>query len=552
MRFRVTLFGIVVLFGCSVAAFAQTAGETDQVLAGLVASIARTEQATLKDICTRRPLVETYLQTVPNGSRTPSDDHYYLSRVRLGQSVQDELYDDPDSPDPKTSHRSFFHTVAKAPELAVMHAPTVYEPHAFVEMLSPEIRGFDPDHYEFSILRQEWLGDIRTTVLTVEPKKKGMFRGRIWVEGQGHIVRFMGIFGGESSSHPRFVHFDSWRANVAPGVWLPSAIYIEQPVPGGLLRGQIRIWGYGIDERERYAATHVSVHVDGAVDHQDDGTSVDPLVALQEWKDLASDNILSKMESAGILAPVGSFEKILDQIVTNLSIPNNLTFDTPIKCRVLLTTPIEAMTAGNTIILSRGLIDSLPTEEAIASVIAFEMGHILVGPGIDTKYSFGDRTMDKDSDIYRELLLAHSPEEDKAAADKAVELLKKSMYASKLSNVGLYYRQMAASEAKLKELFRARMGDSLLSPDHTPWMLAGLDSVTPALQPDSLSQIAALPLGSNLVVDPWSGEVSLNESARIAPSSLDEKRPFEVMPVYFRLHPSLTSLPTQGTQTATK
>ena len=159
------------------------------------------------------------------------------------------------------------------------------------------------------------------------------------------------------------------------------------------------------------------MHVDdGAVDHHDQGTDVDPLMALHEWKDLASDNIMTKMERAGIIAPPGSFEKILDQIATNISVPNDLSFSSPIQFRVLLTTPLEAMTVGNTIILSKGLIDTLPTEAAIASVVAYEMGHILVGTGIDTRYSFGDRTMDKDSSIYRDLALAHSAEEDKQAA----------------------------------------------------------------------------------------------------------------------------------------
>jgi hypothetical protein len=157
--------------------------------------------------------------------------------------------------------------------------------------------------------------------------------------------------------------------------------------------------------------------------------------------------------------------------------------------------------------------------------------------------------MDKDSVIYRDLLLAHSSDEDKQAASKAADLLKKSMYADKLGGVGLYYRQMAVYESRLKELYRPRMGDGMLSPDRKPWMLAALDSMTPELEPNNLAQIAASPLSANLVVDVWSGEVSLSEAARIAPSSLDEKRPFQVMPVFFRLHP-LSVPQSQGTQDA--
>lgn len=523
---------------------AQNHNDSTSQLNALVASITKTEKLTLKDILARRPLVETTLQTVAEGSRTPNGDRYFLSRVKLGRELHDVLYDDPSTPD-APGHHGLFRAMDRVSSLTVAHVPMSYDPHAFVEMLSPDVRGIKADNYTFSILRQEFLGDIKTTVVNVEPRKKGLFRGRMWVEDEGHIVRFMGVFGGaESSSHPRFVHFDSWRSNVAPSVWLPSAIYIEEPIPGGTLRGQIRIWGYGIDEREQYASTHVSVHVDGATDQQQDGTNVDPLTALHQWQDLASDNVLTKMESAGILAPEGEFEtKVLNQIVTNLSIPSDLAFSKPVKCRVLLTTPLEAMTVGNTIVVSRGLIETMPSEEVIASVLAFEIGHILVDGGIDTKYSFGDRTMVQDSSIYKHLPLAHSEADDTQAAQKAIELLKKSMYADKLNNVGLYFRQYEALSGKLKELFRPRMGDSLISSAHSTWLLPALEATTPALNPSSLSQVAALPLGANLVVDPWSGEVALNTTARIIPSLLDEKRPFQVMPVFFWLK-------TKSTQTA--
>ena len=61
------------------------------------------------------------------------------------------------------------------------------------------------------------------------------------------------------------------------------------------------------------------------------------------------------------------FDKTLEQIVVNLAVPSNLNFSTPVRCRILLTTTLEATTVGNTILLSKGLIDTLPDEESIAS-----------------------------------------------------------------------------------------------------------------------------------------------------------------------------------------
>ena len=79
---------------------------------------------------------------------------------------------------------------------------------------------------------------------------------------------------------------------------------------------------------------------------------------------------------AGLVAPLnpdpnGYEHKILDQIVINLQVPNNLAFTDQIHPRILLTTTIETTTVGNTILISKGLIDSLPNEAAMASVVVF-------------------------------------------------------------------------------------------------------------------------------------------------------------------------------------
>jgi len=88
------------------------------------------------------------------------------------------------------------------------------------------------------------------------------------------------------------------------------------------------------------------------------------------WNTQTEKRAIDRLEVAGLVAPVeaGGFEnKVLDQIAINLAVPNKLAFTGQIHTRVLLTDTIEATTVGNTILMSRGLIDSLPSEEAIAS-----------------------------------------------------------------------------------------------------------------------------------------------------------------------------------------
>jgi len=61
--------------------------------------------------------------------------------------------------------------------------------------------------------------------------------------------------------------------------------------------------------------------------------------------------------------------------------------------------------------------------------------------------------------------------------------------------------------------------------------LADLMQQAPPLQPDSLEQITALPLGARLVVDPWSGRLALDRSPVVPLTSVREKVPFAVTPL---------------------
>ena len=48
------------------------------------------------------------------------------------------------------------------------------------------------------------------------------------------------------------MHFDTWRLNMRPGIWLPAYIYSEdQDMPGsqdhgGSYKAETRIWGYNV------------------------------------------------------------------------------------------------------------------------------------------------------------------------------------------------------------------------------------------------------------------------------------------------------------------
>ncbi len=245
--------------------------------------------------------------------------------------------------------------------------------------------------------------------------------------------------------------------------------------------------------------------------------------------------MIDRLVQAGLLAPQSDFDKTLEQVVINLAVPNNLNFPDPIHCRILLTTTVEATTVGNTILISKGLIDTLPpSEEALASVVALELAHVALGHHIDTRYAFNDRLLFPDESSFQRIKMNHSDPDNGTAAKKATEYMQNSMYKDKLANAGLYFVQLADRAKALKQLNSPKLGDSMLKADGTPW-LADLAKQAPKLNPDDTTQIAAQPLGSWLKTDPWDDKQHTLNAKRYLPLNARDKMPFEVTAIYYRL-----------------
>jgi hypothetical protein len=520
--------------------------------AALVDKAIGREKVLIKDIQQRTPLVETYVQnTRPDIKlyQAPVSDEYMLSRVDFGKGFFDKSYD----PRSKQAKHGFFKgslaSITGLSKALKLDSQILYNPLGFTEMMFLDPHSFDNQHYVFSFVRREFLGSVRTWVYDVHPKPnvkdQGRFYGRIWIEDQdGNIVRFNGTFTQPNSEDDSrlYFHFDSWRINVQPDIWLPAAVYVEEThrVKGDEkssgLRAQTHFWGYALKLPSR-DSENVSVKVDDAVDKSDDSQDVGPLQASRAWVTQAENNVIDRLVEAGLVAPLtpGGYENtVLDQIVINLQVPNNLAFTDLVHTRVLLTTTIEATTVGNTILISKGLIDTLPNEESIASVVAMELAHIVMGHHIDTRYAFNDRLMFPDEATFQRIDMYHTDHDNAEAAKRAMEYLNNSMYKEKLPTAGLYYAQLVDREKQLKALNTPKLGDSLLKADGTPWM-PDLKNMAPKLNWDDLSQRPALPLGSWLKTDPWDDRVHQLNAKIYAYMNPRDKMPFEVTPIFYKL-----------------
>ena len=522
--------------------------------AALVQKAIGQEKILIKAIQQRTPLVETYIQdTRPDVKlyQVPVGDQYTLSRVDFGKGFFDKTYETKDSPNKKGWFKGSLASITSITKALGLDKRFTYNPTGFMQMMFLDPTGFDQQHYVFSYVRREFLGSVRTWVFDVHPKVAGMgrFYGRVWIEDQdGNVVRFNGTYTGPKSEDDSryYFHFDSWRMNVQPGIWLPVAIYVEESTRDGEkqvgLKAQTHFWGYSLKLPSRDSES-VSMKVDDAEDKSEDSTDVSPLQASREWVLQAENNVIDRLEQAGLVAPLtpNGFETtVLDQIVTNLVVPNNIALSLPVHCRIMLTDTIETTTVGNTILVSKGLIDTMPrndpgiAESTIASVISMELAHIALGHHIDTRYAFNDRLMFPDESSFRRINMNHNDHDMQEAAAKAQQYLDASMYKDRLAPSGLYWSQLASRATVLKALNTPKLGDSLLKADGTPWM-ATIAHNAPKLNWDDLSQIPASPLGTWLKTDPWDDHVHQLNAKLYAPLNPRDKMPLEVTPVYFRL-----------------
>jgi hypothetical protein len=468
------------------------------------------------------PVIETYIQEVKFEQATgtaPKSDYYFLGqadfrgRLRVHSMIEGGR------------KGSFLWS---------------FDPAGFLQMIYIDREDFDRVHYRFKYSGREFLGEVRCLVFDVSPAPKvraARFAGRIWVEDQDFtVVRINGRyapaihFSLKNFEDEYYLHFDSWRTNVKSGLWLPSYVYsqeINRPTrfSNPSYKSSTRLWGYKLKQGSREEELS-RLLVESANPIKDDATQHDrsPLEAQREWRHEAENNVLDLLERDGLLAPQGEVDKLLNTVVNNIEVTNNFDEQLDLRCRVLLTSSLEMFSVGNTIVVSRGLIDVVPNEETLAALLAHGMADAILPKPNQDQYAFSDILRLSPTEVLKRLSFEEGKVEAAENSQKAMELLKKSPYASKLGNVGLFLEQLHSQSKELKQLISPQLGNEI-------FFASQLLQSAPALQTENKGQIAALPIGSRLKIDPWSAGVNLMKSKPMALMSARDKMPFEVTPL---------------------
>jgi hypothetical protein len=481
-----------------------------------------------KTIRRYNPIIETYIQDMrpdQDLGSVPVRDHYFLGQANLSQGVVDD---------------SMLKKHGKLDELnPLSHLAGIFEssyvPEGFLQMIYLDTSGFDRQHYQFDYVGREFLGEVRCLVFDVQPlpkSGKGRFKGRIWAEDQGFtIVRFNGVYTPLSGINGFNLHFDSWRTNVQPGLWLPTFIYSQESDLKNFMgnrihfKAQTRLWGYDLKNVGRESEfSELTIESPTAIQDQNNAPlDRSPIEQERDWQHQAEMNVVDRLQRIGLLAPPGEVDKVLETVVNNLEVTNNLDIQPEIHCRVLLTGTLESFSIGHTIVLSRGLIDVLPDEASLAAMLAEDLGQIIVTKPSTDQWGFNDTTNVSTVEALSHFSFRDNPADIQAANQKALELLKNSPYKDKLGSAGLFLKELDAESKALPALISPHLGNAV-------YLAPSLESSGPPLQPDKVDQIAALPVGARLKLDPWADRVELLKAKPTQLLSAREKMPFEVTP----------------------
>jgi len=512
----------------------------DTALDQIVGRIISTEQAEMSSFKPYTPLVETYIQNLRGDAalgNVPAGDRYFLGRAVLAKGVELEPLTDGG----ESGKKRFVSSLGSVFSLSME-----YLPRGFLQMIYLDTNGFDRQHYKFDYVRREFLGEVRTLVFDVTPLPsagKGRFMGRIWVEDQDfHIVRFNGAYSGSSRTNYYF-HFDSWRVNTGPNLWLPAFIYSEESDLNFALakrlsfKAQTRLWGYNIGHSaQEQELSRILIESQTPVkDQTTTANDVSPVLAQRTWDRQAEDNVVDRLERLGLLAPQGEVDKVLETVVNNLEVTNNLDIQPEIRCRVLLSTTLESFAIGHTIVFSRGLIDVLPDEASLATMVAHELSHVVLDHRIDGQYAFFDRLLFDEKDTFRHFGFSRTHAEEDAANTKAGELLRNSPYKDQLATAKLFLDALQSRQKDIPNLISPHLGDrvpvnlTLASSAPSSQPPTGRNTSDAKAQPNP-SAVVALPLGGRVKMDPWNDKLEMLKSKPIGQMAEREKMPFEITP----------------------
>jgi hypothetical protein len=422
------------------------------------------ENRMIDKLSSLRPVTEAYVQSLgqqksmgmdlsdSENSESVIDDVYFLARVNFTDGGPEEKL--------LVGGGSWRNRYVKINSGALDQV----HPLGMLMMFFADLHEFDADTYSLQYQGKQSLFRTECLVFSVAPIQEhnsGKFRGQLWVDSSSFsIVRLKGVFSGpykrffKSFTGPeRFFHFDSVREKTEVG-WLPSSTYFDErhvyARDGDLefhYRGYVLMWEQGRQLQSTQSSIPNRAKSLSGEQNRDGGASL---------------RLVSALESDGLLAAPGPVERHLEDVVAHLRPPESAGMP-EIHCRVLLSTPAEAFALGNTIIVSRGLLNLVPDDSVLAFLLARQLAHILLRHGTDALPQAPESFFDDGKKEHSgRLNIRLRPEQEAAADAEAMVLLQASPYKGAGVSARALLSRLNSGSERFRHLLRAEFGTGLL------------------------------------------------------------------------------------------
>jgi hypothetical protein len=161
---------------------------------------------------------------------------------------------------------------------------------------------------------------------------------------------------------------------------------------------------------------------------------------------------------------------------------------------------------------------------------------------MDSQFAFFNRVRFDEKETFRHFDFARTPEEEQAAKQKGIELLSNSPYKEQSGAAQLFLQALKSRSKEIPNLISPHLGDRV----STSWTVVAAVFASQPSDTDAKpagNNIAALPLGGRIKIDPWNDQLRMLKSKPVGTMPESEKMPFEVTPIVLYLtrqgeHPS--------------
>jgi len=101
----------------------------------------------------------------------------------------------------------------------------------------------------------------------------------------------------------------------------------------------------------------------------------------------------------------------------------------------------------------------LPDEASLATMLAHELSHVVLGHRLDSQYAFFNELLVEDKDTFKHFGFQRTPDEENKANEKAMQLLNNSPYKAQLGNAGLFLQALQSRQKEVPNLISAHLGN---------------------------------------------------------------------------------------------